>query len=96
MNRSKGPGSVLKSLTPVLETVQTRLVFKETSEGPKPEDLRPVSQGSRLMVSEGLGPGLRMSYTALRLRGPWPGLRKTWEPVLEGPGHGLRRPWNCF
>ena len=74
----KGPESVIKGLIPVLETVQTRLVLKETSEGPKLEDLRPVSQGPRLMVSEGLGPGLRMLYTALRLRGPWPGLRKTW------------------
>ena len=52
--------------------------LKETSGGPKPEDLGPISQGSRLMVSEGLGPGLKMLYTALRLRGPWPGLRKTW------------------
>ena len=77
MNRSKGPGSVLKGLIPVLETVQTRLVL-ETSEGPKPEDFRPISQGPRLMVSEGLGPDLKMLYTVLRLRGPWPGLRKTW------------------
>ena len=77
MNRTICPGSVLKGLIPVLETVQTRLVLK-TSEGPKPEDLRLVSQGPRLMVSEGLGPGLRMLYTALRLRGPWPGLRKSW------------------
>ena len=28
MNRSKGPGSVLKGLIPVLETVKTRLVLK--------------------------------------------------------------------
>ena len=53
--------------------------LKETSEGPKPKDLRPISQGPRLMVSEGLGPGLKMFYTALRLRWPWPGLRKTWD-----------------
>ena len=37
------------------------------------------------MVPEGLGPGLRMLYTALRLRGPWPG--------LERPGTGPRGLW---
>ena len=84
MNRSICPGSVLKGLIPVLETVQTRLVLK-TSEGLKPEDLTPVSQGPRLMVSEGLGPGLRMLYTVTDSQGP--GM------VSERAGTGPRGPW---
>ena len=38
----------------------TKTGFKRTSEGPKPEDLRPISQGPILMVSEGPGPGFRV------------------------------------
>ena len=80
MNRSKGPGSVLKGLTPVLETVQTRLVLKRPQRTLNRRTLDRYHRAlqSTLMVSEGLGPGLRMLYTALRLRGSWPGLRKTW------------------
>ena len=69
----KGNGSVLKGLTgftgftgftglPVtgFRGGPNKTGFKETSEGHKPEDLRPVSQGPRLMVSEGPGPGFRV------------------------------------
>ena len=57
----KGPVPVLESLRRVLERDQPRLVSKgPTSEGPKPEDLRPISQGPILMVSEGPGPGFRV------------------------------------
>ena len=75
MNRSRGPGSVLKGLIPVLEAVQTRLVLKRPQ---RALNRRTLTDITGLMVSEGLGPGLKMLYTALRLRGPWPGLRKTW------------------
>ena len=41
----KGPGSVLKGLIPVLGDGPNKAGFEDTSEGPKPEDLRSVSQG---------------------------------------------------
>ena len=75
--------------------------FKETSEGPKPEDLRPVSQGPRLMVSEGPGRVLECSRL-LSDSGPWAGLRKTWNRsqralnvVSEGPGAVSEEPKVC-
>ena len=79
----KGPESVLKGLIPILETVQTRLVLKRPQ---RPLNRRTLDRYhralTRLMVSEGSGPGFRVLYTALRLRAL--GL------VSERPGIGPR------
>ena len=88
MNRSKGPGSFLKGLIPVLETVQTRLVLKRPQRALNRRTLDRYHRASEGPVIRGITDS--WSQRALA----WS--QKDLEPVLEGPGHGLRRSWSCF
>ena len=93
MNRSKGPGSVLKGLIPVLETVQTRLVLKRPQRALNRRTLdryhraldswsqRALDRVSKCssLLSDSEGPGLVSERPGTGPRGPW-----TWsQKVLE-------------
>ena len=88
MNRSKGPGSVLKGLMPVLETVQTRLFLKRPQ---RALNRRTLDQYHRALDSWSQRALDRVSECSTLLSdSEAPGL------VSERPGTGPRGPWSCF
>ena len=88
MNRSKGPGSVLKGLMPVLETVQTRMVLKRPQ---KALNRRTLDWYHRALDSWSQRALDRVSECSALLSGSeGPGL------VSERPVTGPRGPWSCL
>ena len=87
MNRSKGPGSVLKGLIPVLETVQTRLVLKRPQRALNRRTLDRYHRALDSLSQRALDRVLECSR--LLSDSEDPGL------VSERPGTGPRGPWTC-
>ena len=92
----KGPGSVLKGLIPVLETVQTRLVLKRPQRALKRRTLdryhRALDSWSQRALDRVLYSALDCSQTQRALG--WS--QKDLGSVPEGSERGLRRPWSCL
>ena len=97
MNRSKGPGSVLKGLIPVLETVQTRLVLRRPQRALNRRTLdryhRALDSWSQkaldrasecsTLLSDSEGPGLVSERPGTGPRGSWTWSQKALELFLR-------------
>ena len=97
MNRSKGPGSVLKGLIPVLEAVQTRLVLKRPQ---RSLNRRTLDRITGPWTGSQNAPGLVSEIPGTGPRGPWTWSQKALElslrsirsePIFKGPGLVLER-----